>query len=180
MGGQSACGLCGLTAPPAYNRPVRTALASLVVLLGLSAPTLAATPTPAPPLAGTGLAAGTHVSLASFSRRPVVVDLWASWCGGCIHEAPTLARFSRAHPRVAVLGIDTMDSRAPALAFARSYGLGFPSIFDPHGWLFVRLHSPGLPATLFLDRRHRIVRGIAGVASRAQLESGLRVAQRAA
>jgi cytochrome c biogenesis protein CcmG, thiol:disulfide interchange protein DsbE len=72
-----------------------------------------------------------------------------------------------------------MDSKAPARAFARRFSLGFPSIFDPRGRLFVRLKSPGLPATLFLDRRHRIVLGIAGAASRAQLEAGLRAARQA-
>jgi thiol-disulfide isomerase/thioredoxin len=120
------------------------------------------------------------VSLASYAWRPVVLNVWASWCGGCIHEAPTLRSFTRAHPRVAVLGINTLDSKAQARAFTRRFGLGFPSIFHPHGGLFVRLHSPGLPATLFLDRRHRIVFGIAGAATRAQLEAGLRAARRTA
>ncbi len=162
------------------SEPVRTALASIAVLLGLSTAALAATPRPAPPLAGASLSTGTRVSLASYAGRPVVLNVWASWCGGCIHEAPTLRSFTRAHPRVAVLGINTLDSKAQAQAFARRFGLGFPSIFDPHGRLFVRLHSPGLPATLFLDRRHRIVFGIAGAASRAQLETGLRAARRTA
>jgi thiol-disulfide isomerase/thioredoxin len=118
------------------------------------------------------------VSLASYAGRPVVLSVWASWCGACIREAPTLKSFTRAHPNMAVLGINTLDSKAQAQAFARRFRLGFPSIFDPHGRLFVRLHSPGLPATLFLDRRHRIVLGIAGAASRAQLEAGLRAARR--
>src|SRR6266540_1886203 len=99
------------------------------------------------------LDAGAHLqsepvrtALASIAGRPVVLNVWASWCGGCIHEAPTLRSFTRAYPRVAVLGINTLDSKTQAQAFARRFGLGFPSIFDPHGRLFVRLHSPGLPA----------------------------------
>lgn len=83
-------------------------------------------------------------------------------------------------PVPAYNGINTLDSKAQARAFTRRFGLGFPSIFHPHGRPFVRLHSPGLPATLFLDRRHRIVFGIAGPVTRAQLEAGLRAARRTA
>jgi cytochrome c biogenesis protein CcmG/thiol:disulfide interchange protein DsbE len=115
--------------------------------------------------------------LSLFARRPVIVNLWASWCGGCITEAPVLSRFVRAHPPVAVLGINTMDARAPARAFTRRHRLTFPNIFDPHARLFARLGSPGLPMTLFLDRRHRIVLGVPGALTRSQLEAGLRAAR---
>ena len=151
-------------------------LAGVAILLSLSAAALAAPPA-APQLAGPSLHTGKRLSLSSFAGRPVVVNLWASWCGGCIYEAPTLSRFSREHPRVAMLGVNTMDSKASARAFTRRHGLSFPSIFDPHGRLFARLRSPGLPATFFLDRRHRIVLGIPGALTQAQLEAGLRAAR---
>lgn len=149
--------------------------AALLALLGVSA---AAAAEPAQPLrlAGPGLERGTRLSLSAFRGRAVVVTVWASWCGGCIQEAPALARFAARHPRLAVVGVNTMDARVPASSFARRNGLRFPSIFDPHAVLFARLRTGGLPATLFLDRRHRVVARIAGAATRSQLEAGLRSA----
>jgi thiol-disulfide isomerase/thioredoxin len=137
---------------------------------------IAAAALQAPPLAGTDVVTGKRLSLADYSGRVVVVNVWGAWCGGCITEAPDLARFVRRHPGVAVLGIDSEDSRSAARAFYRRFGLHHPSIFDPKGMLARRLGLQGLPTTLFLDRRHRIVATVVGAGTSSGFESALRVA----
>jgi thiol-disulfide isomerase/thioredoxin len=119
---------------------------------------------------------GRSLSLADYRGRVVVVNVWGAWCGGCITEAPALERFEREHRGVAVLGIDAEDSRAAARAFYRRYGLRHPSIFDPTGKLARSLRLRGLPTTLFLDRRHRIVATVVGAGTLAKFERGLRAA----
>lgn len=43
-------------------------------------------------------------------RRPLVVDLWATWCEACALELPSLLAFQKSHPEVDVLAVDVADS----------------------------------------------------------------------
>ena len=42
-------------------------------------------------------------------RRPLVVDLWATWCAACALELPSLLAFQNSHPEVDVLAVDVAD-----------------------------------------------------------------------
>jgi thiol-disulfide isomerase/thioredoxin len=139
----------------------------------------AASPEAAPALAGTDPVTGQQLRLADFKGKPVVINIWASWCPGCIAEAADLARFARDHPEAQVLGIDFQDSVSGARAFYAEYGWRHPSIFDPDGDLVARLGLQGLPTTFFLDERHRIVTRIVGETDYAGFSAGLRQAKNA-
>jgi thiol-disulfide isomerase/thioredoxin len=124
-------------------------------------------------LNGTDPITGRPVSLASYRGKPIVLNLWASWCTGCYAEARALATFERTHPRAQVIGVDIQDSRAAAKAFYRRFGRRHPSIFDPSGAVATRFQLQGLPATLFLDRRHHVVARILGETTLAGFDQGL-------
>ncbi len=134
---------------------------------------------PAPALSGTDPITGKLVSLDDFAGRPVVINIWASWCPGCIKEARDLRRFAAAHPEAVVLGIDIQDTEAGAKDFYRRFDLSHPSIFDPSGELSQKLGLFGLPTTIFLNRDHRIVTRIVGETNLAGFEQGLEQAKRA-
>jgi thiol-disulfide isomerase/thioredoxin len=127
-------------------------------------------------LAGTDPITGDRVDLAQFAGKPVVVNVWASWCAGCNEEAADLARLARAHPEAQVIGLDIRDTRDDARAFYRRWGWRHPSIFDPSGKLASRLGLQGLPSTFVLDSEHRIVSRIVGATDLAGFEEGLRQA----
>jgi hypothetical protein len=77
--------------------------------------------------------------------------------------------------RVRFLGIDTLDSRGAAQAFARRYGLTFPMAFDAQGVAADRYRVPGLPETFFLSSGGQRVIGInLGALTRPALTSILR------
>jgi thiol-disulfide isomerase/thioredoxin len=131
-----------------------------------------------PRIAGRDVLSGKRVSLDSFRGKPVFVNVWGSWCGGCNTEARLLARFSREHRRqVAFLGIDTMDSRTAARAFYDRYDTDYPSIFDPKG-ILAGAWSRGAPTTLVFNRRHVLVRRIEGASTLKQLRAALKLAIR--
>jgi thiol-disulfide isomerase/thioredoxin len=132
----------------------------------------------APTLRGRDPITGKHVSLTQFARKPVVLNVWASWCTGCNQEAADLARFAVSHPGAQVLGVDTQDTTGGARAFYRKWHWRHPSIADPSGSLSARLAVTGLPTTYFLDRRHRVVARIVGAGNLAEFEQGLRLALR--
>jgi thiol-disulfide isomerase/thioredoxin len=132
----------------------------------------------APSLHGRDPITGRQVSLAQFAGKPVVINVWASWCTGCNQEAADLARFAASHPGAQVLGVDTQDTTGGARAFYRKWHWQHPSIADPSGSLSAQLAVTGLPTTYFLDRQHRVVGKIVGAGNRAEFEQGLRLALR--
>ena len=128
---------------------------------------------------GTDPVTGKRVDLASFSGKPVVINIWASWCPGCNQEAADLARFARAHQDAQVVGVDIEDTRGDARAFYRHWGWHHPSVFDPQGSIAARLGLQGLPTTIFLDARHRPVARIVGASNLTGFADGLRKAEAA-
>jgi len=116
---------------------------------------------PGPALRGT-LIDGRSFDLSSWQGRPVVVNVWGSWCGPCKDEQPALvaAAAQLAPQGVQFLGLDQQDSRANALAHVRKYGVGYPSISDPAGAQLLRFNGlippAGIPSTVVLDAQHRI------------------------
>jgi thiol-disulfide isomerase/thioredoxin len=159
---------------------MRLRVAALAAGAALVAPALvfAGSGPPAPALSGADPVTGKRVSLAAYRGQPVVINVWASWCGGCRQEAADLTSFARSHPKLAIVGVDTQDSVEGAKAFYSVYDQNWPSIFDPSGAAAARLGSLGIPTTIFLDRQHRIIVRIQGATTLAQLNKALRVVTR--
>lgn len=90
--------------------------------------------------------------------RPVVVNIWASWCGPCRDEAPHLrAAHEGFGDRVQFIGVDILDARADARAFMREVGWTYPSVFDVTGEIRDGLGLIGQPVTLFYDADGELV-----------------------
>ena len=179
-----------------FSRRRHLALATVLVLVAVSAalavaltrtssPTASAGEAPALSggsanaplqLSGTDPVTGKPVSLSSYPGKPIVLNMWASWCTGCYAEARALGRFARTHPQAQVIGVDIQDSKTAAQAFYRRFGWRHPSIFDPNGLIATRFQLQGLPATLFLNRQHRVVAKILGETDLAGFEAGYRKA----
>jgi cytochrome c biogenesis protein CcmG/thiol:disulfide interchange protein DsbE len=107
-----------------------------------------------PRLGGNGSA-----SLADFKGRPVLLNVWASWCPPCKSEMPLL---EKAHTRMTagggtVLGVDVQDDRETALAFLRAKGITFPSLRDRDRSYIHRFGVTGYPETFLIDREGRVV-----------------------
>jgi peroxiredoxin len=128
---------------------------------------------PAPAFRLSRLGGGTPVSLAAYRGRAVVVNFWASDCVPCKQEMPRLQAASKrwAGHRVAVVGVDVLDSRAAARAFARNHGVTYAIGVDPLGDLASRYGVAYTPTTFFVDRRGRIVKRILGPVSDAELDA---------
>jgi peroxiredoxin len=153
--------------PSRFNRP---ALGSaLILLLGLAWIWLSRAPAgsttqgqiPAPqkgfmaPDFSLPDASGQTVRLSDLRGRPVIVNLWASWCIPCRSEMPALERVHRDYHAqgLALLGVNAtnQDSRAAALDFVQAEGLTFTVLFDDDGAASSRYALRALPTTFFID-----------------------------
>jgi thiol-disulfide isomerase/thioredoxin len=89
---------------------------------------------------------------------PVVVNIWASWCGPCNTEAPALADAAmRYGDEVQFLGVDIQDQRGPATTFSTEYQIPYPSVFNESGEIHDAMGFVGVPDTLFYGADGSIV-----------------------
>jgi cytochrome c biogenesis protein CcmG/thiol:disulfide interchange protein DsbE len=97
--------------------------------------------------------------IAALRGYPVVVNVWASWCGPCRFEFPTLQKLSAKYgKRVAFLGVDSQDSDDAARTFLSEAPVPYPSYTDPDEDIKASLGADfGLPDTAFYDRTGRLV-----------------------
>jgi len=91
-----------------------------------------------------------RVRLAGLRGRPLVLNMWATWCAYCRAEMPLLAAASRrAGGRVTFLGLDAEDDTASGRDFAAAAGVPYNSVVDGDGVTKGALRWSGLPVTVF-------------------------------
>jgi len=99
----------------------------------------------------------------AYSGRPLLVNIWASWCGPCIKEMPELDRYARAQgPKgTQVVGI-ALDDDAAVEAFLQRIPVSYPVLVDTPGPrdAGVRLGNPKgvLPYSVLLDAHGRVLK----------------------
>ncbi|MEU8001468.1 TlpA disulfide reductase family protein [Catellatospora sp. NPDC049111] len=122
---------------------------------------------------------GSSFDLQSWRGQVVVVNFWGSWCAPCRLEAADLQATYEATRELGVqfLGVDVRDGRDAAKAFNTSFGITYPSLFDPASRTALRFADvpPSvIPATLVLDRGLRVAAVFRKVVTREELETSIR------
>lgn len=107
---------------------------------------------------------GKRLDVADYRGKVVILNVWGSWCGPCIAEAPNFAEVARdtKDKGVQFIGINTRDSeKSQATSFEEQHKVPYPSLFDPTGKLMLRfpkgsLNPQSIPSTIAIDRHGRI------------------------
>jgi cytochrome c biogenesis protein CcmG/thiol:disulfide interchange protein DsbE len=94
---------------------------------------------------------GTRMPLDRPVGVPMVVNLWAPWCGPCAEELPAFQRlYADAGDALVVLGVVTKSDPGQTVSAARDLGLRFPNVFDRDEEVLRGLRQRGLPVTVFV------------------------------
>lgn len=121
-------------------------------------------------------ASGSSVSLAALQGKPVYLNFFATWCGPCNDEAPTLEAVSKAFQGsgLAVIGVDEEDSRASVQSFAKEYGLTYPIAMDSDGTVGDDIGLYATPTNVFIDKTGHVSSVDVGEMTPAQIEATLK------
>lgn len=98
-----------------------------------------------------------------FAGRPLLINVWASWCGPCIDEMPELQRYSEAQgPRgVQVIGL-ALDEAEAVRAFLQRVPVRYPIVLDTPGPADASVQLGNrrgvLPYSVLIDAEGRLVR----------------------
>ncbi|MYN14219.1 redoxin family protein [Pusillimonas sp. TS35] len=144
----------------ALRRPVLTGVLAGVLVWALAAGGLALLLRAAPPLPRLQLATlDEHpVSLGEYAGRPIVLNLWASWCPPCRREMPVLEQAQAAFPGVSFVLVNQGESAQQAKAFLEREGLSLRNVLlDPSSGAMREMRTGGLPTTFFFDAQGRMV-----------------------
>ena len=102
---------------------------------------------------------GPDKQLAAYRGKPLVINVWASWCGPCRDEMGSLQRLAQRYggKQFNVIGISTDDYREPALAFLRESGTTFPNYIDSKLFMENMLGAERIPLTLLVDAKGKVL-----------------------
>ncbi|HRN50513.1 MAG TPA: TlpA disulfide reductase family protein [Anaerolineales bacterium] len=116
---------------------------------------------------------GEPVRLSELRGQPVLLNFWATWCGPCRQEMPTIqARYNQGG--FAVLAVDFAESRQQVQGFLDEIGVDLPVLLDSDGSVQELYRVRGYPSTFFIDAQGIIRFFHIGELSAADIDTYLR------
>ena len=113
---------------------------------------------------------GGEISSRSFRGKATVLVFWATWCGPCRREIPTLQALSEAGEQVVSISIDEQEEvLAP---FVTKRALSYPVLLGSRD-LLQSFGARGIPYTVVIDGEGRVVASYLGTVGRRVLSKAL-------
>jgi thiol-disulfide isomerase/thioredoxin len=124
-------------------------------------------PVVAPPMVFTNVK-GKRLTLADYVGHPLLVNLWATWCGPCVAELPTFARLApklkSSGALILPVSVD-LEGAAAVTPFYISHGIkDLPILLDPNGDNMNVLNTDGIPVTIVINAAGQMVARLDGAA----------------
>jgi len=126
-------------------------------------------------------AVGSHqiLDVTQLRGKPAVINFWATWCGPCYQEHPTLVQNARMlGNNVQFVGIVFNDTEDKIQAFLNERGTAYPTLLDAEGKTAQAYGVGGVPETFFVNAKGEIVAKYAGPLDTETLQAELQKAMK--
>jgi peroxiredoxin len=120
---------------------------------------------------------GKPVALAGFRGKAVYVNFFASWCGPCNEEAPSIGKLRAKYAKagLTVVGIDELDAPGQGAAFQKKYANPYGAVaIDESGSVGHTYGAIAMPVHVFIDRRGTVKAYRIGEMDPQQIEAAIK------
>ena len=102
---------------------------------------------------------GMTKKFSDFKGKPLIINVWASWCGPCRAEMSSLERLARKYggKQFNVIGISTDDDGYAAAMYLKQSKITFENFLDSNVFLENMLGANTIPLTIFVDAQGRVL-----------------------
>ena len=102
---------------------------------------------------------GQTVTLSALRGQAVLLNFWATWCPPCREEMPSIERLHQElkDQGLVILAVDVDESPKLVAKFMKDFRLTFPALIDSGSRVSSQYGVGGLPTTILIDGRGRVV-----------------------
>jgi len=119
---------------------------------------------------------GKEISLSDYKGKVIIVNFWATWCGPCIHEMPSLEKLSQNYKEkgLQVLGLTVQSNANLIPKKITQTGVKYPVLLNAEKAVGLFGYFNTLPQTFIINREGKIVAQIEGARSYEQFEKEIK------
>jgi thiol-disulfide isomerase/thioredoxin len=107
---------------------------------------------------------GRNVTLASYKGSLVFLSFWATWCGPCKQELPSVrALYEKLKGKgLVIVAVDVMEDHTTVSAFVKANRMTFPVLLDTDGTVGGEYDARSIPTNYLIDRKGKILARVVG------------------
>jgi peroxiredoxin len=104
---------------------------------------------------------GAPTKLSTYGGKVVVLNFWATWCGPCRSEMPSLETLYQRYKAdgLVVVGVNLEERSSDVKAFVKENNITFPVLLDASGRVGLTYGARSIPVTYVIDKKGFVTSG---------------------